>query len=102
MMTSTGLDALHHAVTIRPDAITLDLRLPDIDGLSVLDQLKAAPGTCDIPVVIVSIVADERDPRLSQAFATLSKPIDRDSLRNTVESAIQSRVACQSSGSSCP
>ncbi|HEX5165182.1 MAG TPA: response regulator [Thermomicrobiales bacterium] len=96
LVTSVGRDALHHARTIQPDAITLDLRLPDIDGLDLLAQLKATAETSQIPVIIVSILADERDPRLAQAFATLTKPIDRERLRETVVSALQSRANCAS------
>ncbi len=87
LMTAVGLDAIQHAHTVLPDVITLDLRLPDIDGLDLLVQLKAAEETRDIPVIVISILADERDIRLSGAFAALSKPIDRDLLRKTVEAA---------------
>ncbi len=88
LVTSVGRDALQHARSIRPDAITLDLRLPDIDGLDLLQQLKTTVETRDIPVIVVSILADERDPRLASAFATLPKPIDRNRLRNTVAAAL--------------
>jgi CheY-like chemotaxis protein len=89
LVTSVGRDALKHARMSQPDVITLDLRLPDIDGLSLLEQLKMNPDTRDIPVIIVSILADESDPRLDTAFALLSKPIDRVALRRTVAAALQ-------------
>jgi CheY-like chemotaxis protein len=93
LVTSVGRDAIRHARTILPDAITLDLRLPDMDGFALLQRLKSTPETRDIPVIIVSILADERDPRLSRAFATLPKPIDRVRLRKTVEAALRQRQA---------
>jgi CheY-like chemotaxis protein len=89
LVTSVGNDALQHARMVQPDVITLDLRLPDIDGLDLLDRLKSTAETREIPVIIVSIVADERDPRLVGAFASLSKPIDRERLRQTVDDAIR-------------
>ncbi|MFO4987173.1 response regulator, partial [Salmonella enterica subsp. enterica serovar 1,4,[5],12:i:-] len=47
---STGEDAIHAAKSFAYDAIVLDLGLPDIDGLTVLERIRAArPGT---PVVI--------------------------------------------------
>jgi CheY-like chemotaxis protein len=88
LVTSVGRDALEHARTARPDAITLDLRLPDIDGLELLQRLKATTETQDIPVIVVSILADESDPRMAGAFATIPKPIDRDLLRRTVAAAL--------------
>ncbi|MEX1158310.1 MAG: response regulator [Thermomicrobiales bacterium] len=91
LVTSAGRDALQHARTILPDAITLDLRLPDIDGFALLQQLQSTPETREIPIIVVSILADERDPRLSSAFATLPKPIDRVRLRKTVAAALRQR-----------
>ena len=38
----------------RPDAICLDLLMPELDGLQVLHRLKDDPGTRDIPVLIVT------------------------------------------------
>jgi PAS domain S-box-containing protein len=52
---ATGAQAVALAQKLRPDAITLDVLLPDQDGLKVLAQLKAIPETRAIPVVIVSL-----------------------------------------------
>lgn len=49
-----GLAALEKARVIHPDIIFLDLRLPKLDGLGVLEQLRADPSTTAIPVVILS------------------------------------------------
>ena len=49
----SGLTAVRRE---QPAAVLLDIRLPDVDGWSVLRRLKADPATCDVPVVVVSIV----------------------------------------------
>ena len=49
-----GLSALERARSEHPDIIFLDIRLPKLDGLSVLEQLRADPATAGIPVVILS------------------------------------------------
>src|SRR3989454_2342575 len=49
-----GLIALEKARTLHPDIIFLDIRLPKLDGLSVLEALRADPTTEHIPVVILS------------------------------------------------
>jgi CheY-like chemotaxis protein len=49
-----GVTALEKARTTHPDMIFLDIRLPKLDGLSVLENLRADPATAPIPVVILS------------------------------------------------
>ena len=64
----------------RPDVITLDIIMPDLDGWSVLKALKADPELCDIPVILVTIMRD-RDLGFALGAADyLTKPIDREVL----------------------
>lgn len=49
-----GLTALETVVTTRPDIVFLDIRLPKLDGLSVLERLRSDAKTKGIPVVILS------------------------------------------------
>jgi CheY-like chemotaxis protein len=49
-----GITALEKVRTIRPDIVFLDLRLPKLDGLAVLERLRADTSTAAIPVVILS------------------------------------------------
>jgi CheY-like chemotaxis protein len=49
-----GLTAVEKARALRPDIIFLDIRLPKLDGLAVLEALRADPTTEAIPVVILS------------------------------------------------
>ncbi|HEY8100539.1 MAG TPA: HAMP domain-containing protein [Burkholderiaceae bacterium] len=55
LVTPTGEEALNLAQKYQPDAIMLDLILPDMDGWVVADRLKVQPETRDIPVHVISI-----------------------------------------------
>ena len=82
-----GLDGLQRAQSVKPDLIILDLRMPGLDGLSVLRKLKADRQTAGIPVVIVS-VHGETDMLLegqrAGAVDHLIKPFDINDLRRVV------------------
>ena len=49
-----GIAALEKARTSPPDIIFLDIRLPKLDGMGVLEKLRSEPRTARIPVVILS------------------------------------------------
>jgi len=72
----SGEEALKLARVMRPRAITLDLVLPGIEGWQVLRSLKADVTTCDIPVIIVSML-DNRELALAiGAEDYFIKPVD--------------------------
>ena len=76
----TGQAAMILAEQFRPDAVTLDIRLPDIDGLTVLDMLKRRPTTRHIPVHFMSV--EDEDPRELKmgAVSHLKKPLSKEVL----------------------
>jgi len=72
--------ALTLAREYQPAAVTLDLRLPDADGWTILDRLKYDPRTRHIPVQIISVDEDwQRGMRLG-AIDFLTKPATKDAL----------------------
>jgi signal transduction histidine kinase len=74
--TADGSQALQMAKESKPQAITLDILLPERDGWEVLKQLKSDPATRDIPVFVISITED-RDLGLSLgAKEFFFKPVD--------------------------
>ncbi len=70
---------------ITPDLITLDILLPDMDGWEFLARLKATPAWESIPVVVVSVVADQGLGFSLGAALVLQKPIARDALARGLE-----------------
>ena len=72
--------ALALARELHPTAITLDLRLPDADGWTILDRLKVDPATRHIPVQIISVDDDWRRGIRLGALDCLTKPASREDL----------------------
>jgi CheY-like chemotaxis protein/anti-sigma regulatory factor (Ser/Thr protein kinase) len=73
-----GRAGLHSVREQQPDLIVLDLRMPGLDGFDALDELKNAPETAAIPVVVqtgMNLSPAERD-RLAPAVAILDKRAD--------------------------
>jgi signal transduction histidine kinase/CheY-like chemotaxis protein len=76
----SGREALAKARALRPLAITLDILFPTEDGWQILQDLKTASDTQDIPVLIVSIV-DDRPRGLQMGAADyLVKPVTKEAL----------------------
>jgi CheY-like chemotaxis protein/anti-sigma regulatory factor (Ser/Thr protein kinase) len=74
---SGGEEGLKQARKLHPDAITLDVMMPGMDGWLVLSALKSDPAVADIPVVMVTIVDDKNLGYSLGASDYLTKPIDR-------------------------
>ncbi len=79
-----GVRALELARGHGPAAITLDVMMPEVDGWSVLTQLKADPVTAEIPVVMLTIVSDREMGYSLGASDYLIKPVNRDDLRRVL------------------
>ena len=81
---SNGEEALSLAERLRPDAITLDVLMPGMDGWAVLTALKGNAALSDIPVIMLSIVDDRRIGFSLGAADYLIKPVDRAKLFSTL------------------
>lgn len=84
ILAPTGEDALMIAREHRPDMITLDIYLPDINGFDLLTKLQADERTRDIPVIVLSIMVDKEKGFRLGALEYLEKPIDTVKLREAV------------------
>jgi signal transduction histidine kinase/DNA-binding response OmpR family regulator/HAMP domain-containing protein len=73
LVAARGDVALVMARKFRPNAITLDIGLPDVGGWTVLDRLKQDAETRHIPVHVLSIDEDRRRARAFGAWSHLSK-----------------------------
>lgn len=76
---ASGSDGIATARSAHPDAILLDVMMPDMDGPTTLARLQADPATRDIPVVFLTAKAQTADrARLARlgAAGILTKPFD--------------------------
>ena len=76
----SGEEGLELARRHRPDLMTLDLIMPGLTGWEVLKRLKADPELRRIPVVVVSVVANEGRGKLLGAVDLVTKPFEREDL----------------------
>ncbi|HVS02389.1 MAG TPA: response regulator [Thermoanaerobaculia bacterium] len=75
-----GREGLALAARLQPQAIALDLVMPEPDGWAVLAALKENPATASIPVVLCSILAEQERGFALGAADYLTKPVDRQRL----------------------
>ena len=81
---ANGLEGLRLARDLMPDLVTLDLKMPGMDGWAVLSAFKADPKLRNLPVVVVSVIADEARGTFLGHVDLVSKPVDRDALEEAV------------------
>lgn len=77
---ANGEEGLELASRHSPDLITLDLIMPGLTGWEVLKRLKSDSGLRSIPVVIVSVLANEGRGKLLGAVDLVTKPFEREDL----------------------
>jgi HAMP domain-containing protein/CheY-like chemotaxis protein/signal transduction histidine kinase len=80
LLAMRGDDALNLAKQYQPNAVSLDVFLPDMLGWTVLSQLKQNPLTRHIPVQIVSLDEDRQHGLARGAFAFVNKPTTREGI----------------------
>ena len=76
------------SISQQPRLVLLDLKLPKVDGLEVLKQIKGDARTRTIPVVILTSSKEERDLVSSYRLGVnsyIQKPVDFDQFRDTVK-----------------
>ncbi|QZZ19186.1 response regulator [Leptothermofonsia sichuanensis E412] len=92
-----GQEGLHLARKIHPDAITLDVMMPMMDGWTVLSSLKADSDLADIPVIVLTIVDNKNLGFALGAADYLTKPIDYKRLAIVLERYQPNRPAAEPS-----
>jgi len=89
-----GQDCLDKVMEINPDVITLDVMMPRLDGWETAVQLREAPDTAHIKVVLISARAQEDDKARGArvgADAYLTKPFDPNEMIRLVRELVGPR-----------
>jgi CheY-like chemotaxis protein len=76
-LASSGLEGIATALREQPDAILLDVMMPDMDGLATFSQLQANPATRSIPVILLTAKVQTTDRQNYTELgirSTISKP----------------------------
>ena len=84
-----GLAALHWIESDRPDAILLDWSLPRLSGHDVQGELAAHPETSDIPIILVTGLADESSINPADFACVIRKPLDWTELVRAVKRCVK-------------
>jgi CheY-like chemotaxis protein len=88
---SSGAEALSLAAADPPDAILLDVMMPEMDGPATLARLRAHPATAAVPVVFLTAKAQAAEQRRlaeTGAAGVLAKPFDPSLLADQVSRAL--------------
>ncbi len=87
---ANGREGLERAREDHPIAITLDVIMPDVDGWTILAELRADPQLAQIPVVMATVVDERQQAMALGAIDHLTKPIDRNKLIGTMQRFVAS------------
>lgn len=88
----SGPEALRLAEEEKPSLITLDIMMEDMNGFEVLRALKDNPKTAHIPIVMLSIIADEYKCLRVGASSFLTKPIEPKKLIGVINNLLDRKV----------
>lgn len=94
IQTHHGKQAIEMINQQQPDALVLDIMMPDISGLDILHYLRNNPQWVNLPVVIVSAKSTPADITAgleAGANIYLSKPVGYMELRQAVETALKTQ-----------
>ena len=88
-----GTTGLRLARERHPDAITLDIVMPGMDGWAVLSTLKGDAATAEIPVIMLSMVDEQHLAFELGAADFLTKPVERDQLIRVLRERVAAKAA---------
>ena len=93
---TNGIDGLEKVRKVHPTLILLDIMMPKMNGLQVLDKLKADPDTKKIPVVILTNLAGEKDAETAMMKGAVKYIVKSDYEPKQVVNMVKEIIAAHS------
>jgi len=88
IMVSRGELVLAQALAEKPDAVLMDVRMADADGLDLLRQIRRHPELSSLPVIMCSGMELEQESQIAGANAFILKPYPPEQLTSTLKKVI--------------
>lgn len=92
LVARNGRECLEIAATAHPDAILMDIQMPEIDGLEAIRRLRQMPGHLRTPIIALTAMAmagDRERCLAAGADGYMSKPVSLRELTSTIEEHLQ-------------
>lgn len=92
ILASSGEEALRLVTNEQPDLVFVDLMLPDIDGLQVLEQIRQMVNKVELPIYVLSAAADRSLGEQTLALgaqAYLTKPLRLQTLLDIIQKHLE-------------
>jgi two-component system, OmpR family, alkaline phosphatase synthesis response regulator PhoP len=89
-LAASATEGIKIARTERPDAILLDVMMPEMDGISLLHQLRSHPTTQDIPAIFLTAQAQETERKKLEKLSSgvISKPFEPTAIARQISSLL--------------
>ena len=95
MTHGTGRDAVDAVRRKRPDAVILDVMLPERSGYDILSDLRGAPETASVPVLMLTARGHEKEREIAARLGAdrfMTKPFSNAEMLETVRVLVRSRA----------
>ena len=94
LLAEGGREGIERALTDHPDAIVLDLMMPEVNGIDVIETLRHEDATRDVPILVLTAVTMAREHGACMeagADLVLTKPFDPQDVADAVEDLLAPR-----------
>lgn len=85
---SDGVGCFEHVLTRKPDMLVLDLMLPNVSGMQILEQIRSHPQTKELPVLMLTAKGQKKDRQAAEDAGVskfMTKPFANSEIVATVK-----------------